>query len=581
MSYIALARKWRPRTFSQLVGQEPIINALTHSLNQQRLHHAYLFTGTRGVGKTSVARLLAKALNCEQGVSATACLQCEACLAIEQGRFIDLLEIDGASRTRVEDTRELLENVQYAPTNARFKVYLIDEVHMLSQHSFNALLKTLEEPPAHVKFLLATTDVQKLPLTVLSRCLQFNLRHLSQEIISEQLQFILKEEGFSFETPAVHILAKAARGSMRDGLSLLDQALAGTHDTLKVENVKETLGYTQHDYAKTLLEALALQNASALLENSRQIAEQGGHFVYVVEELLQYLHTLALHQQLPILTPLESRQTIDALAQQFQPEDVQLFYQIVLKGSQEMHLAPSLAMGFDMILLRMLTFRPAPHAQIPPLAFDAHNKPETPHSPVETTPSISIPPVAPIPPISPTKPPKCTTEAEPLESSETTTLPPVLNDIILKALEPQEKPPEVNNNQSEIAEEFHEWSHIIQKLSLSGMAQNALQQTELISKNAHECIIQASNGHKSLFTTAIQTRIESALSTYFKTKTKLIIQYGETTKATPAQVKSKIIQKNQKIAEESIKNDVIFQEIQKDFSAELLKNSIISLKDGI
>ncbi len=262
MSYLALARKWRPRTFAQLIGQDHVSQALINSLNQARLHHAYLFTGTRGVGKTSVARLLAKALNCERGITSEPCLQCDACIAIEQGCFIDLIEIDAASKTRIEDTRELLENVQYASNTGRFKIYLIDEVHMLSQHSFNALLKTLEEPPSHVKFLLATTDPQKLPITVLSRCLQFNLKHLVPDVICKQLQTILKAEKREFAEDALMILAQAARGSMRDALSILDQTLVSTDEAITTTKVKSVLGYTQQDFAIQLLKEVKEKTCS-------------------------------------------------------------------------------------------------------------------------------------------------------------------------------------------------------------------------------------------------------------------------------------------------------------------------------
>ena len=299
MSYIALARKWRPQNFNQLVGQDHVNRTLINSLDQQRLHHAYLFTGTRGVGKTSVARLLAKALNCEKGITSNPCLQCDACVAIEQGRFVDLIEIDAASKTRVEDTRELLENVQYATSNARFKIYLIDEVHMLSQHSFNALLKTLEEPPSHVKFLLATTDPQKLPITVLSRCLQFNLKHLTPDIIASQLQHIMKEEGRSCSEEALLLIAKAARGSMRDALSILDQVLVSTDQTIAAPEVKAVLGYTQQDYAIQLLKALINQDPATIVTISRQIASEGGHFNYVLDEMIHDLHEITLHQTLP------------------------------------------------------------------------------------------------------------------------------------------------------------------------------------------------------------------------------------------------------------------------------------------
>ena len=389
MSYIALARKWRPRTFSQLLGQEHINKALINSLNHDRLHHAYLFTGTRGVGKTSVARLLAKALNCEQGISAEPCLKCDACLAIEQGRFIDLIEIDGASKTRVEDTRELLENVQYSPTSGRFKIYLIDEVHMLSQHSFNALLKTLEEPPAHVKFLLATTDPQKLPITVLSRCLQFNLKHVQPDVISLHLQHILDDEQLPYENQALELLAKAARGSMRDALSLLDQAIASSDNILGEQDVKNILGYTQQDYALQLLQSLAELESKKLLDISKQIAIEGGHFHYVVDEMLSYLHQISISQNIPDNDLfINASPEILALSTRFTSEDVQLFYQIGIKGTEEIHLAPTVAVGFEMMLLRMYTFRPSSRETTPPLAYQEKRTKSI--APVETQ-SVDVP----------------------------------------------------------------------------------------------------------------------------------------------------------------------------------------------
>ena len=382
MSYIALARKWRPRTFSQLVGQEHINRVLINSIDQNRLHHAYLFTGTRGVGKTSVARILAKAINCELGIRSEPCLQCEACLAIEQGRFIDLIEIDGASRTRVEDTRELLENVQYAPTSGRFKIYIIDEVHMLSQHSFNALLKTLEEPPAHVKFFLATTDPHKLPITVLSRCLQFNLKHVQADLICQHLAHILDDEKLPYDPLALEILATAARGSMRDALSLLDQAIASCNKKLLTQDVKNILGYTQQDYALQLIHALAEASPQKLLGLSQQIAAEGGHFHYVVDEMLNYLHQMSISLLLPDNNPFTgAKPDIIAMRTWFTPEDLQLFYQIGLKGSDDLHLAPTLRIGFEMLLLRMYTFKPVLRGETPPLVHQALQNNSTTNAP--------------------------------------------------------------------------------------------------------------------------------------------------------------------------------------------------------
>jgi DNA polymerase III subunit gamma/tau len=361
MSYQVLARKWRPRSFEEMVGQPHVVRALSNALREQRLHHAYLFTGTRGVGKTTVARVLAKCLNCETGVTATPCGQCAACTEIDEGRFIDLIEVDAASRTKVEDTRELLDNVQYAPTRGRYKVYLIDEVHMLSTHSFNALLKTLEEPPPHVKFLLATTDPQKLPATILSRCLQFNLKAMPAGMVAEHLARVLKQEGVAHEMPAVMRLARAAAGSMRDALSLLDQAIAHGGGALRDEDVREMLGAISTDHLQRILRALAAGEGAALMEAVDELAQRTPDYVAVLGELLSLLHQVAMAQQIPDALD-ESAMDVDAvreIAVILAPEDVQLYYQIALLGRRDLPLAPDARAGFEMALLRMLAFRPA------------------------------------------------------------------------------------------------------------------------------------------------------------------------------------------------------------------------------
>jgi DNA polymerase-3 subunit gamma/tau len=354
MSYQVLARKWRPHTFLEMVGQEHVLRMLTNALAKQRLHHAYLFTGTRGVGKTTLARLLAKCLNCETGITPTPCNTCGTCVAIDGGRFLDLLEIDAASRTKVEDTRELLDNVQYAPTQGRYKIYLIDEVHMLSGHSFNALLKTLEEPPEHVKFLLATTDPKRLPVTILSRCLQFNLKRVPVEQITQQLQHICTAENITFEIPALTQLAEAADGSMRDALSLLDQAIAFCREQITTIDVRSMLGNVEQDYIYRLLGALADQDGKALLTGFAQLAEHAPDFLQVLENLLSCLHQIAIVQTLKA----PQHESVNALATKLTPEDVQLYYQIALLGRRDLPLAPHPAQGFEMILLRMLAFKP-------------------------------------------------------------------------------------------------------------------------------------------------------------------------------------------------------------------------------
>ncbi len=550
MSYLALARKWRPRTFSQLVGQDHINKALINALNQQRLHHAYLFTGTRGVGKTSIARILAKSLNCEKGISSDPCLQCNICHSIEQGRFIDLIEIDGASKTRVEDTRDLLDNVPYAPAIGRFKIYLIDEVHMLSQHSFNALLKTLEEPPEHVKFILATTDPQKLPVTVLSRCLQFNLKHLPTELISQHLQLILKEEQLDFEIQAVDILAQSARGSMRDALSLLDQAITSCDTQLRAHDVKMILGYTQQDYALQLLHALAEQNASGVLRISQCISSEGGHFQYVLDELLNHLHQIALYQTIGDNNPLISPPSeIMALAPLISAEDTQLFYQIGLKGREEIHLAPTLIIGFNMTLLRMLTFRPAPKEALPSLA--SYKNPV----PVQPQPPLSLQEQAPVcaPEMPPQTPPAPDTNAD----------------------DKEEEPAQAINQESK------DWASIIPHLKLTGLALNAAENAELIAKDGREITLRVAKGHQSLFTPTILSRIETSLSQYFQNQVKIILNSDELVQSSPAQQKEQATQQKQLKAEAALNNDPMFQQLQQEFSAELVRNSIVPLKDDL
>lgn len=540
MSYIALARKWRPRTFSQLVGQDPINHALTNSLKQQRVHHAYLFTGTRGVGKTSVARLLAKALNCEQGITPEPCLQCDACIAIEQGRFIDLIEIDGASRTRVEDTREILENVQYAPTNGRFKIYLIDEVHMLSQHSFNALLKTLEEPPSHVKFLLATTDPQKLPVTVLSRCLQFNLKHISDNIITHHLQHILDIEKISYDTEAISLLSKAAHGSMRDALSLLDQAIVTSNNHLRTEDVKHSLGYSQQDYALQLLQALAEGSPATVLTISHCIAEEGGHFHFVLDELLTHLHKISVHQILPNTFPLMTPSPETALlSTHFSPEDTQLLYQIALKGKQDIACSPTLAIGFEMILLRMYTFKPAAQHSFPTLAHQASfNKPlAKPHLPPtiqSATREDSFSPTA-MNPIN---------ETQPLLSDR-----PII----------QSPPPS--------------WADILACLNLTGLTLSAAENAEFVSKTEGIVMLRVAKGHLSLFTSAVCLRLEQAFTQYYHETIKLQLHTDKTVSSSPSIQKQLIEKERDENATAALDTDLFFQHLKREFSAEIVNNS--------
>ncbi|OGV46055.1 MAG: DNA polymerase III, subunit gamma and tau [Legionellales bacterium RIFCSPHIGHO2_12_FULL_42_9] len=554
MSYLALARRWRPRTFAQLIGQEQVSQALINSLNQKRLHHAYLFTGTRGVGKTSVARLLAKALNCEQGITSEPCLQCDACTAIEQGCFVDLIEIDAASKTRVEDTRELLENVQYATNTGRFKIYLIDEVHMLSQHSFNALLKTLEEPPSHVKFLLATTDPQKLPITVLSRCLQFNLKHLVPDVICKQLQTIINEEKREFSEDALMILAKAAHGSMRDALSILDQVLVSYDDAITAAQVKSVLGYTQQDFALQLLKSLINQDGIQVVTLSRQIAEEGSYFTYVLDELINYLHQITLHHVLPsehlLLT---SSAEIRELAQQLGANDTQLFYQIALLGAKDMVLAPTLVIGFEMTLLRMLSFRPVNDTTLAPqpqekTTMGTQNK-------VQNLPKP--------------KPKESTTTKNEIPSPLLPPTEPTLN----------KQSPKKPTSATLVMDD--NWNEVLPKLGLTGMTRTAAQNAAFIMRQDNEFTFEIQPGHQSLFSPTITERLEQALCNYYQQKIKLILRENQTEKSSPAKTTQIEHQLRQENAQKNIKNDLFLQELEQKFSAEIIKSSISSQEDDL
>jgi DNA polymerase-3 subunit gamma/tau len=364
MSYQVLARKWRPKSFDQLVGQEHVVQALVNGLDQDRVHHAFLFTGTRGVGKTTLARIFAKCLNCEQGMSSKPCGECSSCVDIDEGRFVDIIEIDAASRTKVEDTRELLESVQYSPTRGRYKVYIIDEVHMLSNSSFNALLKTLEEPPPHVKFVLATTDPDKIPVTILSRCLQFNLRRMTPDQVLENLQQIVQAETIEAEPEALSRLARAADGSMRDGLSLLDQAIAFGAGKLSLDDVKQMLGLVDHGHIAAIVLALVAGDARKMLDIIEELVALSRDLDAVLVSLAETLHRVCLVLCVPDYADAERSdwESIREIAGLLTPEDAQLFYQIAIKGREELGIAPDPRTGLEMTLLRMLAFRPAAEA---------------------------------------------------------------------------------------------------------------------------------------------------------------------------------------------------------------------------
>ena len=359
MSYQVLARKWRPANFKEMVGQDHVLQALINALDTDRLHHAYLFSGTRGVGKTTIARIFAKSLNCDEGVSSTPCGVCHSCLEIDETRSVDLIEIDAASRTGVDDMRELLDNVQYAPTRGRFKVYLIDEVHMLSRHSFNALLKTLEEPPSHIKFLLATTDPQKLPVTVLSRCLQFHLKRMTRLQVETHLKFLLGEEQINSEAEAINVIASAADGSMRDALSLLDQAIAYGGGEVKLEAVESMLGAVSREYLIKLIESVISQDGSAIIREARNVIANNPDFMRVCAEMVVVMQQMAVYKAEPSIEVDDWLvDHIDSLCDSLSMAEIQLYYQILLQGRQDLSISPDQSIGFEMLMLRMLAFSP-------------------------------------------------------------------------------------------------------------------------------------------------------------------------------------------------------------------------------
>lgn len=487
MTYLALARKWRPHSFEDVVGQASTLRILTHALEKNRVHHAYLFTGTRGVGKTTLARILAKCLNCEKGVTANPCGSCANCVAIDAGKYLDLYEIDAASRTKVEDTRDLLENVSYPPTVGRYKIYLIDEVHMLSQHSFNALLKTLEEPPAHVKFLLATTDPKRLPVTILSRCLQFHLQHMTPDIIRARLVHIMNAEHIPHDDSALALIAKAATGSMRDALSLLDQAIAFGSGTVHEADVRNMLGSVSQGEILPLLEALAKQDSTQLFSKLKTVMNTIGDANSVLEEVISMLHAIAFAQLVP-----NSQGNVEvhpALVNALSPETVQLYYQIALLGRRDLHLASTPQQGLEMVFLRMLAFtlqETSPQQQIA--------KTSSQHA-------------------APAKAEHRQTEREPIKNAA-----PIVT---------QKTIPTPDNTTLD-------WHAISQAIGLSGMAQMLASNCALVNKKDNHIQLLLSKQHASMLTEQLKERIQSGLATYFSEPISLSITVGEITAATPA-----------------------------------------------
>ncbi len=621
-----LARKWRPANFQELVGQEHVQRALINALDDDRLHHAYLFTGTRGVGKTTIARIFAKSLNCETGVTSTPCGVCSACREIAEGRYVDLIEVDAASRTGVDDTRELLENVQYAPSRGRYKVYLIDEVHMFSKSSFNALLKTLEEPPPHVKFLLATTDPEKLPVTILSRCLQFNLKRLPVSLIVNHLQHILHEENIEFNISALPLIAAGADGSMRDALSLLDQALAFGGGSIREDEVRDMLGTVSRERVLVILQALFNRDASAVMRAVTVLAEFSPDYENVLAEILSVLHHMNLAKVVPDALDefISCKTALLEMCEQVEAEDLQLFYQIALIGRRDLPLAPDARAGFEMVLLRMLAFRPQASQKLTSVASDnllsANNRSSSgsPVSPPDTRQASSantgtttgrgaenviagkqqaaVARAA----INPTSAPATMPPGQPLtsqsvaaesSSQQTTAVASTLHQVReATPYEPQlpaaENVPASNNevalsvDKPQASSEL-DWCHIVQELSLGGLVKQLAINCAFKQRQANRLVVQLDQEHRHLLNPKTRQRLQQALGEYFDIDAELEINIINRNNKpardiieTPAQVTERKQQQCQQQAEQAVGRDSFVQLLKETFDAEIIPGSI-------
>jgi DNA polymerase-3 subunit gamma/tau len=550
MSYQVLARKWRPRTFQDMVGQSHVLKALGNALDQDRLHHAYLFTGTRGVGKTTLARILAKCLNCEKGVSSTPCGECDACVSIDEGRFIDLIEVDAASRAKVDETRELMDNVQYAPTNGRYKVYLIDEIHMFSNHSFNALLKTLEEPPPHVKFLLATTEPKKLPVTILSRCLQFNLSHLSNDQIAKQIEMILSQESVKFDQASVELVARGADGSMRDALSLLDQAIAYGGGELEESQVRSMMGTIESADLNGLIQALIDADADALLNTIETIALQSPDFDSLLSELLSLLQKIAIIQVLPENSgnALKANETLLQFANAISKEDTQLYYQIGMMGRKDLYLAPDPKSGFEMVMIRMLAFRPMTDGEVSTKTQTL--KPSTVTATSQTNAQKIIQE-------------NIQEKAEPQASSIEQQAEP----------EPQEQTP-VAAAIPEKKQSDSDWYALIDEIGLNGLTKELANNCVIKSHDENKFVLALSPTLEHLVNKSQQNRIELALKSKFGEGLSLEIVLEDSTNETPAEANARMQREKLKAAQNSINNDPVVQSLLDTFNGTIDQDSI-------
>ena len=593
MSYKVLARKWRPRIFTEMAGQEHILQTLINALDQDRLHHAYLFTGTRGVGKTSIARILAKALNCEKGVSSNPCDECSACVSISEGRFLDLIEVDAASRTKVDDTRELLENVQYSPSVGRFKVYLIDEVHMLSTHSFNALLKTLEEPPAHVKFLFATTDPQKLPVTILSRCLQFNLKNISPQIIVDHLKFILDKEKIVFEEPGLWLIGRAADGSMRDALSLTDQAVSYGAGKLKEADISDMLGSINPTAILDIVRAVVNKDGSAAMAFVQKMSEHAPNYNSALEGLLSLFHQVALAQSIPeaISNNEGDKEFILEIGNKLSLEDTQLFYQIALLGRRDLPLAPEPRVGFEMVLLRMLAFYPDQADPVDPpkngyIAKSAENITTKNLAPDQSTKEQETSNLQ-----------KRYKEADPqAEASGSSRNEILANNGSIETKKPNktEVLTDIKNNTSFLEDgsvkkdtisdidkvaleniSIENWFVICNNLALKGILQNIAINLSLLSINGKNLYFVLDETQSALYDSASHDeRLALELSGYFDVAVTITIKIEALTSETPRSRLIRIEEEEKKEATKNLKSDPNVNNITNVFDGILLKNTV-------
>jgi len=578
MSYQVLARKWRPASFEELVGQEHVVRAIVNALNTDRIHHAYLFTGTRGVGKTTIARILSRCLNCEQGVSATPCGECSACQEILQGRFVDLIEVDAASRTKVEDTRELLENVQYTPTSGRYKVYLIDEVHMLSKHSFNALLKTLEEPPPHVKFLLATTDPQKLPVTVLSRCLQFNLKRVPADLISGHMEKIVQAENIKAETPALIRLAQAADGSIRDGLSLLDQAISFGDGELKDGDVGRMLGSISRDHLLKLMQAVAQSDANAVMTAIDDLAEMSPDYSVVLDDLISLLHNFAVLNAVPEIQDErlgELTPELIALAKDFNAQDLQLFYEIAVRARRDLPVIPNRRYALEMTMLRMLAFGIQPVETVleqPKQARRASS--DAVPAPINTSTSAApeqkvVEQAVPASALS-------QVEAPSVADAVATADEPVQPDSLVSENAVKEDPTTASPVSEQLTGEINvnNWGEVIPRLKLVGMSQALASHSTIVSLEDDKLTLAMAASDSTYLTETSQKNLTKSLSAYLQKEIKLNFTAIEEVPDSPAEQAKRAQLAREHQADSSIQSDPVVESLTSTFNATIIPGSI-------